>query len=361
MFLLWTLFLRAVEIPISVEEPVTTGVAELTPENPVDFDFSQPSGWIRVDSDYLLPNLSIAIGIKEKAEDEWKWSHLKRNDGVITTGSAPMAKVRVFYATKTDLRYAAGYLNKQYNNKVCNRLFVTTTFDNYQAPPKSVTCFVTGSMKNRISLTKAASDPQKQSNVVVEVYKQGKDKKESSVSYEEKEGWYKVVVLRNDKDEAEASNIKFGSNETEAKAWGEISIKPTAGLSHSGTSQTPVAEGGCEEHDLCGEDIEKARKEREAGGDHGDEAPGNGNKDKTKVIIIAVVVTLVVVAIIIIVVVVVVRRDHRVCNASESISTSEDGEKNSKPQTQEDRPRHVSSNSRRSSNARKSDYSHLDV
>ena len=94
MCFLWTLALLTSAVEISITEIMTVGDAPLTTDAPVEFDFQEPNGWLRVDLDYLLPNLSVAIGIRDSEDAEWTWSHLKRTDGVITTGKAKFAKVK---------------------------------------------------------------------------------------------------------------------------------------------------------------------------------------------------------------------------------------------------------------------------
>ena len=351
---------------------MTVGDAPLTTDAPVEFDFQEPNGWLRVDLDYLLPNLSVAIGIRDSEDAEWTWSHLKRTDGVITTGKAKFAKVKVFYATETIIRYAGGYLRTAYDGTVCNKLFMSHKSDNYQLTGQTVDCFVSGSVKEKITLRQEPGKAELPEGLTVETYKNGKAE---GVTVKPEEARFRVFALKYVNADPTPSNINISSDDSETKMWGSIDVNEGAPrLTHKTGVYTEPKEGTCVEHDVCGDDIHTGgggddsgsggeggsgsgsggsgtgtgtSGTGEGGNDGSDGSKGPDNKKKTTIIVVSVVVSLLVVGIILVLIFTVGRR-NRVCNAdAESSSSTDGGDTRKKSMGQADRPRHKSSNVRK--------------
>ena len=344
--LLWYLLAFTVEITVPTTDTMTVGEVELTSKDAVEFDFTAPNGWLRLDPDFLLPNLSVTIGVKNETSEEWKWFYSTRTDGLFLTGSDKLAKVKVFYGITTGLRYAAGYWSEENDNVACNKIYVSATFDKYQVPAKSMNCFISASVKDKLNLEQDGAAAG-QDEILIRTYANGKQQEQK---WPAGVGKQKAVAIFSKKETNVDSNIKITTTDSETKRWGQMTLKqkdrPALSLGDHVVSLLPS--GTCSGFEECGKDARV-----------GPEQDGQSSSNKrSKTIIVAVVVSAVIVVIVIVVVVIFVVRSRRVSNRVESSmsGSSEDQVDN------QEKENHVRRDSkmRRPSHPRKESYGHLE-
>ena len=323
------------------------------------------------DNTLLLPSLSVTIGTKEKEEDEWKWAYLERTDGLILTGSAKFAQVKVFYGTTTTLRYAAGYWSKGESDVGCSAIYLSGYVDKFTVPAKSRTCFLSSSLLKHVDLTKNGDEPQEATEITIRTFEDGQQKDEK---WPAGVGAYKAVAIVSTSESETPSTIKIApvEKESDAKRWGEITVKegegPVLALAKGG--EVKFSEGTCTGAEKCGENAFD-KEDPPAGGDPDSgsnpnpegtdpaDSPEKPKNNRTVTIVIVVAVVVVVLAIIIAVVVVLVFRKRQVSNCDESSLSS--SSQDHKKMGQKDRPRHNSRMPRKPSHAQKESYGPLEA
>ena len=253
-------------------------------------------------------------------------------------------EVKVFYRIPTSLRYAAGYWSEEYDNVACNRIYVSPTIDKYQVPAKSMNCFLSAGLKNKLTLDQDGQVGQEE--ILIRTYTNGKQQEEK---WPTGAGTHKVVAIFSKQENNVASNIKITTTDSETKRWGQMTLKQQErpALSLGSHVLSPLLSGTCSGFEECGKDARVGPEQ---------DGQSAANKKRSTTVIVAVVVSAVIVVTVIVIVVVFVVRSRRVSNRVESSFSEDQEDKNQETDNHARRDSKV----RRPSHPRKESYGHLE-